>query len=41
MWEEQSAEFIFEWFEWLVDRLKERGRDVREPAYLQHSDWEG
>ena len=37
---EQSADFIFEWFEWLVDRLKERGRDTRLPANIQYADWE-
>lgn len=36
----QSADFVFEWFEWLVDRLKERGRDTREPAHIHYADWE-
>lgn len=41
MREEQSTDFVFEWFEWLVDRLLERGRDVRKPANIQYADWDG
>lgn len=37
---EQSADFVFEWFEWLVDNLQDRGRDVRQPAHKQYRDWE-
>ncbi|MGW9685989.1 DUF4760 domain-containing protein [Flagellimonas sp. 2504JD1-5] len=30
----------FEWFHWLVDRLKERGRFENQPsAYMAHIDW--
>ena len=38
---DQSADFVFEWFEWLVDRLKERDRDTRLPAHVLYKDWEG
>lgn len=38
---DQSADFVFEWFQWLVERLEERGRNVREPAHLIYQDWEG
>lgn len=41
MREDQSADFVFEWFEWLVERLKERGRDERLPANKQYGDWHG
>ena len=37
---EQSADFVFEWFQWLVERLEERGRDVREPAHIIYQEWE-
>ena len=31
---------FFEWFHWLVDRLKERGRfESQPPAYIAHKDW--
>jgi len=40
MRKEQSAEFIFEWFQWLVERLEDRGRDIKEPAYKLFDDWE-
>ena len=30
----------FEWFQWLVDRLKERGRFKNQPpAFVAHKDW--
>jgi len=30
----------FEWFHWLVDRLKERGRFENQPAaFIAHKDW--
>lgn len=41
MRKEQSSDFVFEWFEWLVDLLVARGRDVREPANKQYTDWGG
>jgi len=40
MRKEQSQEYIFEWYQWLVERLEERGRDVQEPAYKRYGDWE-
>jgi len=39
MRKEQSAPFLFEWFQWLVERLVERGRDVHEPAYKLYRGW--
>ena len=31
---------FYEWFQWLVDRLKERGRfEHQPPAYIAHKDW--
>jgi hypothetical protein len=30
----------FEWFHWLVDRLKERGRfEHQQPAFITHKNW--
>ena len=30
----------FEWFQWLVDRLRERGRfEQQPPAFIAHKDW--
>lgn len=40
MRKEQSADFIFEWFQWLVERLEDSGRDIREPAHKLYQDWE-
>jgi hypothetical protein len=37
--EEQSADFVFEWFQWLFERLQDRGRDVRDPAQIMDDDW--
>jgi len=37
--EEQSADFVFEWFQWLAERLQDHGRDVRDPAQIMDDDW--
>lgn len=37
--EEQSQECFVEWFQWLVDRLRELDRDEKEPAYKRFRDW--
>lgn len=36
---EQRHELLFEWFEWLSDRMEERGRPAEEPAYRRYRDW--
>lgn len=30
---------FFEWYQWLVERLVERGEETREPAYRAASNW--
>ncbi len=30
---------FFEWYQWLVERLEERGVSVQEPAYQAHRSW--
>ena len=30
---------FMEWYEWLIDRLMERNRGKRQPAYLAHKNW--
>ncbi|MDX1481148.1 MAG: DUF4760 domain-containing protein [Woeseiaceae bacterium] len=32
-------ELMFEWFQWLAERLKERDRGVRRPAWEAYTDW--
>ena len=34
----QQPEF-FEWYQWLVERLDERGESAQEPAYLANRSW--
>ena len=36
---EQKHELLFEWYEWLVDRMIERGRPKQIPAYHRCRDW--
>jgi hypothetical protein len=36
---EQKHELLFEWFQWLAERIEERGRTAEAPAYKQHSKW--
>ena len=36
---EQSQEHIFEWFQWLVERMEERGCNIKEPAHIISKDW--
>lgn len=31
---------FFEWYQWLVERLVERGEGARDPAYKAASDWQ-
>ena len=35
----QGHPLLFEWFQWLADRLTERGRPAQTPAYERHRDW--
>jgi hypothetical protein len=37
--EKSTNPFFVEWFQWLVDRLKERQEVDREPAFLAHAEW--
>lgn len=36
---EQGHELLFEWFQWLAERLDERGRPTELPAYRRYRDW--
>ena len=35
----QNHQLLFEWFQWLVERLEARGEDTRDPAYQAYRDW--
>jgi hypothetical protein len=39
MRQEQNQPEFFEWYQWLVDRLIERGEAAREPAYVANRSW--
>ncbi len=42
MREEFKRETIFEWFQWLAERMADRERRVPPvPAHIAHKDWEG
>ncbi len=36
---EQEHELLFEWFQWLAERIEERGRMAELPAYKKYSNW--
>lgn len=36
---EQRHELLFEWFQWLAERLEERGRPMELPAYRKYKTW--
>ena len=36
---EQRRESVFEWFQWLAERLEERERRTTEGAFVKHRDW--
>ena len=43
-WVAQTREYrshptFWEWYQWLVERLKERGREERKPVYLTETNW--
>lgn len=35
----QNHDLLFEWFQWLAEKLAERGENTRLPAYKAHKDW--
>ena len=37
--EEQGQPLLLEWYQWLVERLEERGRPAAVPAYTRCRDW--
>lgn len=37
--QEQRHPLLFEWFQWLAERLDERGRPTETPAYQRFRDW--
>ena len=36
---EQNQKMFLEWFQWLAERMAERGRTEQVPAYERHRDW--
>ena len=36
---EQNHPLLFEWFQWLAERLDERGRPTQTPAYDRYRKW--
>jgi hypothetical protein len=36
---EQGHDLLFEWFQWLAERIEGRGRKQQEPAYRRYRDW--
>lgn len=34
-----SNAYFLEWYQWLVERLEERGRTAREPAFVEARNW--
>lgn len=36
---EQGHELLFEWFQWLAERIEERGRTAELPAYKRYVNW--
>ena len=41
MRKENSQPLILEWFQWLAERLQERGRAEQKPAYVRFRNWSG
>lgn len=37
--EEQRADTVFEWFQWLAERLEQEEHSDSEPAYTAHKSW--
>jgi len=36
---EQKHPLLFEWFQWLAQQLRQRGRSEQVPAYVRYQDW--
>ena len=36
---EKNHPLLFEWFQWLAERLEERGRPTQTPAHIRYRDW--
>ena len=36
---EQKHDLLFEWFQWLAERIEQRGRTAESPAYKLHANW--
>jgi hypothetical protein len=36
---EQKHPLLFEWFQWLAEQLRQRGRSEQVPAYVRHQNW--
>lgn len=36
---EQKQKMFLEWFQWLAERMAERGRTAQTPAYERYRDW--
>jgi len=37
--EEQEAPSVFEWFQWLAERLEQNNANTPDPAYVAHKSW--
>lgn len=37
--QERNQPLMFEWFQWLAERLEERGRPAQSPAFERHAGW--
>jgi hypothetical protein len=37
---EQSQGLFLEWFEWVVERLHDRQRNLQSPAFIKYVDWQ-
>jgi hypothetical protein len=37
--DEQQQPLLFEWFQWLTDVMRRRGRKEAVPAYVRHAEW--
>jgi|SRR5688572_359490 hypothetical protein len=36
---EKNHPLLFEWFQWLAERLEDRGRPTQTPAYARYAQW--
>ena len=35
----RGQESFLEWYQWLAERLEERGESIRPPAHIEHANW--